>query len=313
MMVGLMWHWSFPINKSLWTSSYVLFSGGMACRVARDRHVARRRARVSGWTKPFVVYGVNPMLAFLGSGLMARIDLLDPPRDVRRQARAPVQKAIYRHAVRVVAPAAQRVARVRARVRRVLAPRAPLAQQSRTSCSRSDAARPRPLVRRPVASAERAAAPPRGRRRPAAAFVLLAALGLGAAGGAIACPPRPRFAPRTLPHRRRRACRRHPGTGGTRRCAAAAAQAHHDQEEAARRRGAPRPRAVRPAAVRPSPLPRPPRWTSPRSAARADGRSRHHALAPRGRHVGRHGRVAHARRHAVRARGRRRRCCPPRR
>ncbi len=26
-----------------------------------------------GWTKPFVVYGVNPLVAFLGSGLMARI------------------------------------------------------------------------------------------------------------------------------------------------------------------------------------------------------------------------------------------------
>jgi predicted acyltransferase len=29
--------------------------------------------RVTGWTKPFVVYGVNPMLAFLGSGVMARM------------------------------------------------------------------------------------------------------------------------------------------------------------------------------------------------------------------------------------------------
>ena len=30
MMVGLMWNWSFPINKSLWTSSYVVFCAGMA-------------------------------------------------------------------------------------------------------------------------------------------------------------------------------------------------------------------------------------------------------------------------------------------
>ena len=30
MMVAMMWNWSFPINKSLWTSSYVLFCGGMA-------------------------------------------------------------------------------------------------------------------------------------------------------------------------------------------------------------------------------------------------------------------------------------------
>ena len=31
MMVGLMWHWVFPINKSLWTSSYVVFTAGLAC------------------------------------------------------------------------------------------------------------------------------------------------------------------------------------------------------------------------------------------------------------------------------------------
>ena len=30
MMAGLMWNWSFPINKSIWTSSYVVFSAGMA-------------------------------------------------------------------------------------------------------------------------------------------------------------------------------------------------------------------------------------------------------------------------------------------
>ncbi|HEX9309176.1 MAG TPA: DUF5009 domain-containing protein, partial [Gemmatimonadaceae bacterium] len=30
MVLGLMWNWAFPINKSLWTSSYVLFTAGMA-------------------------------------------------------------------------------------------------------------------------------------------------------------------------------------------------------------------------------------------------------------------------------------------
>lgn len=72
-VLGQMWHWSFPINKSLWTSSYVLFTAGVAavtlatCMWLIDVH------RVTGWTKPFVVFGVNPIVAFLGSGLMARI------------------------------------------------------------------------------------------------------------------------------------------------------------------------------------------------------------------------------------------------
>jgi predicted acyltransferase len=29
--------------------------------------------RVTGWTKPFVIYGMNPIVAFVGSGIMARL------------------------------------------------------------------------------------------------------------------------------------------------------------------------------------------------------------------------------------------------
>jgi len=73
MMLGLMWHWVFPINKSIWTSSYVVFTAGIGavslatCMWFIDVMQWRR------WTFPFVIYGVNPMLAFLGSGLMARL------------------------------------------------------------------------------------------------------------------------------------------------------------------------------------------------------------------------------------------------
>lgn len=73
MMVGSMWHWIFPINKTLWTSSYVVFTAGMAmvalatCMWVIDVQGWKR------WTKFFVIYGTNPMIAFLGSGLMARL------------------------------------------------------------------------------------------------------------------------------------------------------------------------------------------------------------------------------------------------
>ncbi len=73
MMAGLVWHWGFPINKSIWSSSYVVFTAGTGavtlatCLWLIDVMQWRR------WTFPFVVYGMNPMLAFLGSGLMARI------------------------------------------------------------------------------------------------------------------------------------------------------------------------------------------------------------------------------------------------
>lgn len=95
MLAGLMWHWVFPINKNLWTSSYVLFTAGMAalaiatCIWIIDVHGLRR------WTRPFAVFGVNPILAFVGSGLMARLiySIIKVPYQGKSVA---LQAAIYR-------------------------------------------------------------------------------------------------------------------------------------------------------------------------------------------------------------------------
>ena len=73
MMIGLMWHWVFPINKSLWTSSYVVFTTGMAALCLVTIMWIVDFQKVSGWTRPFVIYGVNPIIAFIGSGVMARL------------------------------------------------------------------------------------------------------------------------------------------------------------------------------------------------------------------------------------------------
>ena len=73
MVGGLVWNWVFPINKNLWTSSYVLFTAGMACvAIATCAWLIEIRGRRK-WAAPFVSYGLNPMLAFIGSGMMARV------------------------------------------------------------------------------------------------------------------------------------------------------------------------------------------------------------------------------------------------
>ncbi|HEX8171948.1 MAG TPA: heparan-alpha-glucosaminide N-acetyltransferase domain-containing protein [Thermoanaerobaculia bacterium] len=63
------WCWSlvFPINKNLWTSSYVVFTAGFACVVLAAFLMLRAPMR------PLVIFGRNPLVAFLGSGLMARL------------------------------------------------------------------------------------------------------------------------------------------------------------------------------------------------------------------------------------------------
>jgi predicted acyltransferase len=73
MMAGLVWHWAFPIGKSLWTSSYVVFTGGVAAVTLATIMWLVDVQGVRRGTDFFVTWGLNPMLAFLGSGLMARL------------------------------------------------------------------------------------------------------------------------------------------------------------------------------------------------------------------------------------------------
>lgn len=75
-IIGYGWDWVFPINKSLWTSSYAVFTGGQAmCALG----LCYWLAEVQGWkrwTRPFVVYGVNAITVFVMSGLLAKSLLL---------------------------------------------------------------------------------------------------------------------------------------------------------------------------------------------------------------------------------------------
>lgn len=69
---GLTWNWAFPINKNLWTSSYVVFAAGVAMLALATASWVIDIKRVRWWTGPWVTYGLNPLAAFLGSGAMAR-------------------------------------------------------------------------------------------------------------------------------------------------------------------------------------------------------------------------------------------------
>jgi predicted acyltransferase len=70
-VAGLGWSIAFPINKNLWTSSYVLFTAGLAALTLGAIAWLVDAKQAVGWTKPFVVYGVNPILAYVGAELTA--------------------------------------------------------------------------------------------------------------------------------------------------------------------------------------------------------------------------------------------------
>ena len=72
-IAGLVWDLHFPLNKSLWTSSFVLYTGGWAlllfgiCYWLIDVQGYRK------YTTFFVVYGMNAITVFFLSGLIPRI------------------------------------------------------------------------------------------------------------------------------------------------------------------------------------------------------------------------------------------------
>jgi predicted acyltransferase len=80
-IVGWAWNAWFPINKSLWTSSYVFFTAGLALQFLALCYWLIDIKGYKRWTKPFVIFGVNAIILFVGTGVMARLmGLIKIPR-----------------------------------------------------------------------------------------------------------------------------------------------------------------------------------------------------------------------------------------
>jgi predicted acyltransferase len=73
MVAGIIWDMWFPINKGIWTSSYVLYANGMALHFLAMCYWFIDVKGYTWWTKPFIVYGVNAITVFFLSGIMARL------------------------------------------------------------------------------------------------------------------------------------------------------------------------------------------------------------------------------------------------
>ncbi|MDR7210645.1 DUF5009 domain-containing protein [Flavobacterium piscis] len=67
---GLLWHIIFPINKSLWTSSYVLYTTGLATATLAILYYIIDIADYKKGFKPFLIWGVNPMIVFFTSQII---------------------------------------------------------------------------------------------------------------------------------------------------------------------------------------------------------------------------------------------------
>jgi len=71
--VALGWAWNafFPINKALWTSSYVLFTGGLALQFLAFCYWLIDIKGYRRWAKPFEVFGLNAIALYVVADLIA--------------------------------------------------------------------------------------------------------------------------------------------------------------------------------------------------------------------------------------------------
>ena len=71
---GLIWNSFFPINKALWTSSYVLYTSGIALNCLAFSYYFLDIIKIrKGWTRPFLAFGSNAITAYFVAELLARL------------------------------------------------------------------------------------------------------------------------------------------------------------------------------------------------------------------------------------------------
>lgn len=67
---GLMLHPSFPINKKLWTSTFVLFTAGVALILLSVLYGIIDGLRAKKWIFPFLIFGTNAIAVYAASSLV---------------------------------------------------------------------------------------------------------------------------------------------------------------------------------------------------------------------------------------------------
>lgn len=69
-LLSLVWNLSFPINKNLWTSSFVLLTSGISHILLSFFFTVTDIWKIRGWSFPFVIIGLNPITIYLAQAGM---------------------------------------------------------------------------------------------------------------------------------------------------------------------------------------------------------------------------------------------------
>lgn len=69
-VIGSLWNFWFPINKNLWTSSYVAFTGGLALILLSTYFYLIDIKGHKQWAKPFIILGLNSIFIYVLSEIV---------------------------------------------------------------------------------------------------------------------------------------------------------------------------------------------------------------------------------------------------
>ncbi len=72
LVIGFSWDMTFPMNKALWTSSFVCVTAGWALVCLAMLHYLIDEKKWTSFISPFVLFGTHPMLVFFFSGIIPR-------------------------------------------------------------------------------------------------------------------------------------------------------------------------------------------------------------------------------------------------
>jgi predicted acyltransferase len=108
-LAGYCWDMTFPINKKIWSSSYVLYTTGLAMFTLTSLIFLIEFKGVKGsWTRFFDVFGKNPLFIFVLSGFLPRLLGLIRIRDHYTPEGKPVYLSpfgwFYEHICKPVSP-----------------------------------------------------------------------------------------------------------------------------------------------------------------------------------------------------------------
>ncbi len=105
-LVGLGWHLDLPMNKPVWTPSYIVFGGGMGCIVLALFYWTMDLRGWRRWAFFFTVYGMNAIAAYVVSILVREHTVKEWVTTTAAGAKSTVWKDLIAGAERLMGPAA---------------------------------------------------------------------------------------------------------------------------------------------------------------------------------------------------------------